>query len=45
MHIKFDVLNERLEWYKKPSIFTKWVIQNNSDSLEATYIKWKNQKN
>ena len=30
-----------LEWYKKHLIFAKWVIQNNSDALTATHIKWK----
>ena len=34
--------NERLEWHKKHSIFTKWGIQNNSNALAATYIKLKN---
>ena len=39
MHIKFDILNESLEWYKKRSIFAKGAIQNNSDALAATHIK------
>ena len=38
MHIKFDMLNERLEWHKKFSLFAKWTIQNNSDTLAATYL-------
>ena len=42
MYIKFDIYNERLEWYKKRSVFAKWAIQNNSDALAATHIKWKN---
>ena len=45
MHIKFGILNERLEWHKKRLIFAKWTIQNNSDALAATHIKWKNEKN
>ena len=44
MHIKLDIKNERLEWYKKSSIFAKWAIQNNSDALAATHIKGKNLK-
>ena len=27
------------------SLFTKWAIQNNSDALAATHIKWKNGNN
>ena len=45
MHIKFDILNKRLESYKKLSIFGKWAMQNNLDELEATKIKWKNWNN
>ena len=37
MHLKFDIQNERLEWYKKLSIFAKWVMRKNSDALAATY--------
>ena len=33
MHIKFDIWNERLEWYKKLSMFAKWATQNNPDAL------------
>ena len=43
MYIKFDIKNEMLEWYKKHSIFAKWVIQNNSDVLVANYRKSKNK--
>ena len=41
MSVKFNILNRRLEWYKTRSIFAKWVMQNNSDALVATHIKWK----
>ena len=44
MYVKFDVSNERLEWYKKRLIFAEWVTQNNSDALSATLLKW-NDKN
>ena len=30
MYIKFDILNEKLQCYKKRTIFAKWVVQNNS---------------
>ena len=43
MYIKFDILNERLKWYKKRSIFAKWARQNNYDALAATHIKRKNK--
>ena len=43
MHKKF--LKKRLEWYKKRSIFVKWIIQNNSDALGATHMKRKNENN
>ena len=39
MHIKFDIKNESLEWYKKRSICAKWAMQNNSEALAATHIK------
>ena len=39
MHMKFDIQDERLEWHKKHSIFTKLAIQNNSDVLAAIHIK------
>ena len=39
MHIKFDIQNENLEWYKKRSIFTKWARENNSNALAATHIQ------
>ena len=25
MHIKFDIQNENLEWYKKRSLFATWT--------------------
>ena len=28
-----------LEWYKKRSLFAKWVIQNSLDALAAAHIK------
>ena len=31
--------DERLEGYKKRSIFANWAIQNNLDALAATHIK------
>ena len=40
--MKFNIENERLEWYKKRVLFAKWAIQNNSDALEAAHINWKN---
>ena len=43
MHIKFDVQNEKLELYKKRSLFGNWVIQNNPDTLAATHLKRKNE--
>ena len=39
MNIKFDIKNEKLDWYKKGSLFAKWAIQNNSDTLAATHLK------
>ena len=38
MYVKFDISNERLEWYEKRSIFTKLAIQNNSKALAVTHI-------
>ena len=43
-YIKFDILNESLEWYKKRSIFAKWAMQNNSDALAAKTHKEKKLK-
>ena len=34
-----------LEWYKRNSIFAEWTIQNNSDTLSAAQIMWKNENN
>ena len=45
MYIKFDIENERLEWYKKRSIFAKWAIQNNSYALAATHTEMPTFKN
>ena len=45
MHIKFDIKNEGLECYKKRSLFSRWVMQNNSDTLAATHLKLKNENN
>ena len=42
MSIKFEIWNESLECYKKHSLFAKCAIQNNSDALAATHLKWKN---
>ena len=39
MYVQLYIKNERLEWYKKRSLFSKWAIQNNSDTLEATLVK------
>ena len=36
MYIQFYTQNEKLEWYKKLSIFAKWTLQNNLDALAAT---------
>ena len=44
MHVKFYALNERLEWYKKRSLFAKWVIQKNSGTL-AVIHSCKNESN
>ena len=41
MYIIFDIQNERLECYKKRSIFAKWAVQNSSDALAATHTKGK----
>ena len=27
LYIKFEILNEMLEWYKKLSLFAKWAIR------------------
>ena len=45
MDIKFDTKEERLDWYKKRSLFAKWTIQNNFDALAVTDIKGKNSNN
>ena len=37
MLIKFDIKNERFEWYKKSSLFAKLDKQHNSETLAATY--------
>ena len=42
MHTKFVIKNEKLEWYKKRSLFTKWVMQNKSDTLAATPLNENN---
>ena len=34
---------KKVEWYKKRLIFAKGGIQNTSDALAATQIKWKNE--
>ena len=39
MHIKFDISNESLEWYKKGSLFGKWTMQNKWEALEITHLK------
>ena len=44
MDIKFNLWKKRLKWYKKRSVLAKWALQNNSDALAATHIKWKNEK-
>ena len=36
MHIKLDIKNKRLEWYKKRSIFVQYAMQSNSDALAVT---------
>ena len=41
MNIKFDIQNERLEWFKKLPLFAKWEIQNNSDIFLVMHLKWK----
>ena len=41
MYIKLDIQNEKLERYKKRSVFAKWPIQNNSNALAATHMKSK----
>ena len=41
MQIKLDIENERLEWYKKLSMFAKWTIQNISDASAATHLNEK----
>ena len=46
MRIKFDILKETLEWYKKNSLFAEWAKRNNSVWLAATFwnekkMKWK----
>ena len=45
MYRTFGILNERLECYKRRSLFAKSAIQNNSDTLAITYLKWKNENN
>ena len=39
MYIKFYIQNERLEWYKKDSLFACRATQNNPDTLAATHFK------
>ena len=38
MYIKLNTQNERLEWYKKRSLFAKWAMQNNSDALDCLFF-------
>ena len=45
MYVKFDIKNEKVEWYQKRLIFAKWAIQNDSDALAATHKKGKNETN
>ena len=45
MDIKIDIQSERLEWYKKRSLFSKLATLNNSDILADTHLKGKNENN
>ena len=45
MYINFVIKNERLEWYKRRSLFAYKATQNNSGTLVATLLKWKNENN
>ena len=45
MYIKFDIKNQRLELYKKCSLFAYGPIQNNLDTLAFTLLKWNNENN
>ena len=44
INIKFYIQNERIEWYKKLSLFA-YRAQNNLNALATTLLKWKNDNN
>ena len=45
MHMKFNIENGMLEWYKNVSLFAKWAIVNSSNTLTAIQLKRKNENN
>ena len=45
MHIKLAMQSERLERYKKRSLFAYRATENSLDALAATLIKRKNENN
>ena len=44
MHIKFDIENQRLEWYKKRTIFAKWAITKQFGCISSSTHKVKKTK-
>ena len=45
MHIKFNIYNEIIEWYKKRLLFAYRATQNNSDAFGSTLLKPNNKNN
>ena len=45
MDVNFLIENERLEWHKMHSLLSYGTIQNNSNPLAATLLKWNNENN
>ena len=44
MYVKFDFLNEKLEWHKKRSLSAYRATQNNSDTLAFILLKRKKMR-
>ena len=44
MYVKFDIESERLEWYKKRSLFAKWKIQKQFRCISSSTHKVKNEE-
>ena len=45
MHIKFEILNKILEWFKKRSLFAYRGTEKNFNTLAATLLKLNYENN